>query len=47
MMYFIKVEISSFDDEVQIDFNVPEQTAYEKGLPFDEKLVKQTAEYKI
>ncbi len=45
-MYFFKIDISSFDDEAKTLFIVPEQTADEKGVPFSEKLVTQTAEYK-
>lgn len=45
-MYFFKVEISSFDDEAKTFFIIPEQTADEKGVPFEQKLVMQTAEFK-
>ncbi len=45
-MYFFKVDISSFEDEAKTLFIVPEQNADEKGVPFTEKLVTQTAEYK-
>ena len=45
-MYFFKVVISSFDNEDKTLFIVPEQTADENGVPFTEKLVTQTAEYK-
>ena len=45
-MYFFRIKISSFDDEEKTLFVVPEQNADEKGVPFDEKLVTQTAEYK-
>lgn len=45
-MYFFRITISSFDDEEKTLFLVPEQNADEKGVPFDEKLLTQTAEYK-
>ena len=45
-MFFFKVEISSFDDEAKTIFIIPEQNADENGVPFEEKLVTQTAEYK-
>lgn len=45
-MYFFRIKISSFDDEEKTLFLVPEQNADEKGVPFDEKLLTQTAEYK-
>ncbi len=45
-MYFFRIKISSFDDEEKTLFVVPEQNADEKGVPFDEKLLTQTAEYK-
>lgn len=45
-MYFFRIKISSFDDEEKTLFIVPEQNADEKGVPFDEKLLTQTAEYK-
>lgn len=45
-MYFFKIEISSFDDEAKTLFVVPEQNADENGVPFSEKIVTQTAEYK-
>lgn len=45
-MFFFKVDISSFDDEVKTLFIIPEQNADEKGVPFTEKIVTQTAEYK-
>ncbi len=45
-MYFFRIKISSFDDEEKTLFVVPEQNADEKGIPFDEKLLTQTAEYK-
>lgn len=45
-MYFFRIKISSFDDEEKTLFVVPEQDADEKGVPFDEKLLTQTAEYR-
>ena len=45
-MYFFRIKISSFDDEEKTLFIVPEQNADEKGVPFDEKLLTQIAEYK-
>ncbi len=45
-MYFFRIKISSFDDEEKTLFIVPEQNADEKGVPFDEKLLTQTADYK-
>ena len=45
-MFFFKVEMSSFDDEAKTVFIIPEQNADENGVPFEEKLVTQTAEYK-
>lgn len=45
-MFFFKAEISSFDDEAKTIFIIPEQNADENGVPFEEKLVTQTAEYK-
>lgn len=45
-MYFFKVDISSFDDEAEIVFIIPEQNADENGVPFEEKMITQTAEYK-
>lgn len=45
-MYFFHIKISSFDDEEKTLFVIPEQNADEKGVPFDEKLLTQTAEYK-
>lgn len=45
-MFFFKIEISSFDDETQTLFVIPEQNADESGVPFTEKIVTQTAEYK-
>lgn len=45
-MYFFKADISSFDDEAEIVFIIPEQNADENGVPFEEKMITQTAEYK-
>lgn len=45
-MYFFKADISSFDDEAEIVFIIPEQNADENGVPFEEKIITQTAEYK-
>ena len=45
-MYFFRIKISSFDDEEKTLFVIPEQNADEQGIPFDEKLLTQTAEYK-
>lgn len=45
-MYFFKVDISSFDDEAETVFIIPEQNADENGVPFEEKMITQTAEYK-
>ena len=45
-MFFFKVEMSSFDDEAKTVFIIPEQNADENGVPFEERLVTQTAEYK-
>ena len=45
-MYFFKDDISSFDDEAEIVFIIPEQNADENGVPFEEKMITQTAEYK-
>lgn len=45
-MYFFRIKISSFDDEEKTLFVVPEQNADEQGVPFDERMVTQTAEYK-
>ncbi len=45
-MYFFRIKISSFDDAEKTLFVVPEQDADENGVPFDEKLLTQTAEYK-
>ncbi|MCM1167840.1 MAG: InlB B-repeat-containing protein [Ruminococcus sp.] len=45
-MYFFRIKISSFDDEEKTLFVIPEQNTDEQGVPFDEKLLTQTAEYK-
>lgn len=45
-MYFFKADISSFDDEAETVFIIPEQNADENGVPFEEKMITQTAEYK-
>lgn len=45
-MYFFKIEISSFDDEAETLYIIPEQNADEQGVPFDEKILTQNAEYK-
>ncbi len=45
-MYFFRIDISSFDDAEKTLFVIPEQTADEQGIPFDEKILTQTAEYK-
>lgn len=45
-MYFFKADISSFDDEAETVFIIPEQNADENGVPFEEKIITQTAEYK-
>lgn len=45
-MFFFKVEISSFDDASKTLFIVPEQNADEKGVPFEEKMLTQTADFK-
>lgn len=45
-MYFFKAGISSFDDEAETVFIIPEQNADENGVPFEEKMITQTAEYK-
>ena len=46
MMYFFKIEISSFDDAAKTLFVIPEQNADEKGVPFEEKMLTQTADFK-
>lgn len=45
-MFFFRIEISSFDDESKTLFVVPDQNADEQGIPFDEKMLTQEAEYK-
>lgn len=45
-MYFFKADISSFDDEAETVFIIPEQNADENGVPFEEKMITQTVEYK-
>lgn len=45
-MYFFKIEISSFDDAAKTLFVIPEQNADEKGVPFEEKMLTQTADFK-
>lgn len=45
-MFFFKVEISSFDDASKTLFIVPEQNADEKGVPFEDKMLTQTADFK-
>ncbi len=45
-MYFFRIEISSFDDAEKTLFIIPEQDADEQGVPFSEKILTQTAEYK-
>lgn len=45
-MYFFRIEISSFDDAAKTLFVIPEQNADEQGVPFEEKILTQTAEYK-
>ncbi len=45
-MYFFKADISSFDDEAETVFIIPEQNADENGVPFEKKMITQTAEYK-
>lgn len=45
-MYFFKADISSFDDEAETVFIIPEQNADENGVPFEEKMITPTAEYK-
>ena len=45
-MYFFRVEITSFDDISKTFFIIPEQNADEQGVPFEEKFVTQSAEYK-
>ncbi len=45
-MYFFRIEISSFDDATKTLFVLPEQNADEQGVPFDEKILTRTEEYK-
>lgn len=45
-MYFFRIDISSFDDAAKTLFVIPEQNADEQGVPFEEKMLAQTAEYK-
>lgn len=45
-MYFFRIEISSFDDAQKTLFVIPEQNADEQGVPFEEKMLAQTAKYK-
>lgn len=45
-MYFFRIEISSFDDATKTLFVIPEQNADEQGVPFDEKFLTRTDEYK-
>lgn len=45
-MYFFKADISSFDDEAETVFIIPGQNADENGVPFEEKMITQTVEYK-
>lgn len=45
-MYFFRIEISSFDDASKTLFVIPEQNADEQGVPFEEKILTQTAGYK-
>lgn len=45
-MYFFRIEISSFDDATRTLFVIPEQNADEQGVPFDEKFLTRTDEYK-
>ena len=45
-MYFFRVEISSFDDVSKTFFIIPEQNADNQGIPFEEKMVTLSAEYK-
>ncbi len=45
-MYFFRIEISSFDDATKTLFVIPEQNADEQGVPFDEKILTRTEEYK-
>ncbi len=43
-MYFFKIDISSFDDASKTLFVIPEQNADEQGVPFEDKIVTQTAD---
>lgn len=46
-MFFFRVSISSFDDETQVMFLVPDQSdADELGVPFQEKLLTNSPLYK-
>lgn len=45
-MFFFKVEISSFDDAAKTLFVVPEQHSDEQGVPFEDKMLTQTADFK-
>jgi len=45
-LYFFRIEISSFDDAAKTLFVIPEQNADEQGIPFEEKILTQTAGYK-
>lgn len=45
-MFFFKVEISSFDDASKTLFIIPEQKADEQGVPFEDKMLTQTADFK-
>ncbi len=45
-MYFFKIDISSFDDALKTLFVIPEQNADEQGVPFEDKIVTQTADFK-
>ncbi len=45
-MYFFKIDISSFDDASKTLFVIPEQNADEQGVPFEDKIVTQTADFK-
>ena len=46
-MFFFRIEMSSFDDATKTLFVIPEQIADEQGVPFDNKFITQTAEYKV
>ncbi len=45
-MYFFTIDISSFDDASKTLFVIPEQNADEQGVPFEDKIVTQTADFK-